>query len=169
MAVFGAPVAHEDDAERAVRAALQILETMAELREEGLDVAVRAAVTTGAAVVTLGARPERGEGMVAGDVVNTAARLQGAAPVGSVIVDASTMRSAEGAIGFEPLDPVAAKGKQAPIPVWQASHARSRFGVDTELRAATLFVGRDSELDAPWRDICSGVARAVGAARHGRR
>ena len=84
--------------------------------------------------------------MVAGDVVNTAARLQGAAPVGSVIVDASTMRSAEGAIGFEPLDPVAAKGKQAPIPVWQASHARSRFGVDTELRAETLFVGRDSEL-----------------------
>ncbi len=146
MAVFGAPLAHEDDAERAVRAALRILETMAELREEGLDVAVRAAVTTGGAVVTLGARPERGEGMVAGDVVNTAARLQSAAPVGSVIVDASTMRSAEGAIGFEPLDPVAAKGKQAPIPVWRASHARSRFGVDTELRAATLFVGRDSEL-----------------------
>jgi len=146
MAVFGAPVAHEDDAERAVRAALRILETIEELRAEGLDVAVRAAVTTGQAVVTLGARPERGEGMVAGDVVNTAARLQGAAPVGSVIVDASTMRSSEGAIGFEPLDPVAAKGKQAPIPVWRASEARSRFGVDTDLRAETLFVGRDSEL-----------------------
>jgi len=146
MAVFGAPVAHEDDAERAVRAALRILETIEELRAEGLDVAVRAAVTTGPAVVSLGARPERGEGMVAGDVVNTAARLQGAAPVGSVIVDATTMRSAEGAIGFEPLDPVAAKGKQAPIPVWRASEARSRFGVDTDLRAETLFVGRDSEL-----------------------
>ncbi|MDQ3671799.1 MAG: AAA family ATPase [Actinomycetota bacterium] len=146
MAVFGAPVAHEDDAERAVRAALRILETMAELRSEGLDVAVRAAVTTGQAVVSLGARPERGEGMVTGDVVNTAARLQSAAPVGSVIVDAVTMRSAEGAIEFEPLEPVAAKGKQAPIPVWLASEARSRFGVDTDLRAATLFVGRDSEL-----------------------
>jgi len=146
MAVFGAPVAHEDDAERAVRAALRILETIEELRAEGLDVAVRAAVTTGQAVVTLGARPERGEGMVAGDVVNTAARLQGAAPVGSVIVDGATMRSSEGAIGFESLDPVAAKGKQEPIPVWRASEARSRFGVDTDLRAETLFVGRDSEL-----------------------
>ena len=146
MAVFGAPVAHEDDAERAVRAALRTLETIEELRAEGLDVAVRAAVTTGPAVVSLGARPERGEGMVAGDVVNTAARLQGAAPVGSVIVDATTMRSAAGAIGFEPLDPVSAKGKQTPIPVWRASEARSRFGVDTDLRAETLFVGRDSEL-----------------------
>ena len=146
MAVFGAPVAHEDDAERAVRAGLRILETIEELRAEGLDVAVRAAVTTGQAVVSLGARPERGEGMVAGDVVNTAARLQSAAPVGSVIVDATTMRSAQAAIGFEPLDPVAAKGKHEPIPVWRASEARSRFGVDTDLRAGTLFVGRDSEL-----------------------
>ena len=146
MAVFGAPVAHEDDAERAVRAALRILETMEALRGEGLDVAVRAAVTTGEAVVALGARPERGEGIVAGDVVNTAARLQGAAPVGAVIVDSATMRSAERAIDFEPLEPVAAKGKQDPIPVWRATTARSRFGVDTELRAETLFVGRDSEL-----------------------
>ena len=83
MAVFGAPVAHEDDAERAVRAALRILETIEELRDEGLDVAVRGAVTTGEAVVALGARPERGEGIVTGDVVNTAARLQSAAPVGA--------------------------------------------------------------------------------------
>ncbi len=146
MAVFGAPTAHEDDAERAVRAALRILETMEELRGEGLDVAVRAAVTTGEAVVALGARPELGEGIVAGDVVNTAARLQGAAPVGGVIVDGATMRSAERTIGFQPLEPVAAKGKQKPIEVWRAMEARSRFGVDTELRAETLFVGRDTEL-----------------------
>jgi class 3 adenylate cyclase/tetratricopeptide (TPR) repeat protein len=146
MAVFGAPVAHEDDAERAVRAGLRILETMEELRGEGLDVAIRAAVTTGEAVVALGARPERGEGMVAGDVVNTAARLQSAAPVGAVIVDSTTMRSTEAAIGYEPLEPMVAKGKQEPIPVWRATMARSRFGVDTELRADSLFVGRDSEL-----------------------
>ena len=146
MAVFGAPVAHEDDAERAVRAALRILQTIEELRAEGLDVAVRAAVSTGEAVVALGARPERGEGIAAGDVVNTAARLQSAAPVGAVIVEEPTMRSAEGAIAFERLDPVAAKGKQEPIPVWRAVEARSRFGVDTELRAATPFVGRASEL-----------------------
>jgi class 3 adenylate cyclase/tetratricopeptide (TPR) repeat protein len=146
MAVFGAPVAHEDDAERAVRAALRILETMETLHGEGLDVAVRAAVTTGEVIVALGARPERGEGIVAGDVVNTAARLQGAAPVGGVIVDATTMRSAERSIDFEPLEPVTAKGKPEPIPVWRATAARSHFGVDTELRAQTLFVGRDSEL-----------------------
>src|SRR3990172_1311101 len=68
MAVFGAPVAHEDDAERAVRSGLRILETIEELRDEGLELAVRAAVTTGEAVVALGARPERGEGIVTGDV-----------------------------------------------------------------------------------------------------
>ena len=146
MAVFGAPIAHEDDAERAVRAALRILETIEELSEEGLGLSVRAAVTTGEAVVALGARPERGEGIVTGDVVNTAARLQSAAPVGTVLVDETTMRSAEAAITFEPLDPVEAKGKSEPIPVWRASEARSRFGVDTDLRAETLFVGRDSEL-----------------------
>ena len=146
MAVFGAPVAHEDDAERAVRAGLRILETMEELRGEGLDIAVRAAVTTGEAVVALGARPERGEGIVAGDVVNTAARLQGSAPVGAVIVDATTMRSAERAIGFEPLEPVAAKGKAEPIPVWRATTARSRFGVDAEVRAETALRRSRSEL-----------------------
>jgi class 3 adenylate cyclase len=113
MAVFGAPVAHEDDAERAVRAGLRILETIEELRSEGLDLAVRAAVTSGEAVVALGARPERGEGIVAGDVVNTAARLQANAAAGTVIVDEVTMRSAEGAIVFEPLDVVAAKGKRS--------------------------------------------------------
>ncbi len=83
MAVFGAPVAHEDDAERAVRAGLRILDAIAELSEdEGLELAVRAAVATGEAVVQLGAQPGTGEGIATGDVVNTAARLQGQAPVG---------------------------------------------------------------------------------------
>jgi class 3 adenylate cyclase len=71
MAVFGAPVSHEDDAERAVRSALRILEAVEELELE-----VRAAIATGEAVVSLQARPEQGEGIVAGDVVNTASRLQ---------------------------------------------------------------------------------------------
>ena len=78
MAVFGAPVAHEDDAERAVRAGLRILDGIDELNEhEGLELAVRAAVATGEAVVQLGAQPGTGEGIATGDVVNTAARLQG--------------------------------------------------------------------------------------------
>jgi class 3 adenylate cyclase len=74
MAVFGAPLAHEDDAERAVRAALRILDAIAELNEQrpGLDLAIRGAVNTGEAVVALGARPEAGEGFVTGDVVNVA-------------------------------------------------------------------------------------------------
>ena len=83
MAVFGAPVTHEDDAERAVRAALRILEGISGLNEvdPALSLQVRVGVNTGEAVVALGARPEFGEAMVAGDVVNTASRLQGAAPV----------------------------------------------------------------------------------------
>jgi class 3 adenylate cyclase len=78
MAVFGAPVSHEDDPERAVRAALAIREALAELNEDerAVDLHVRIGVNTGEALVALGARPVEGEGMVAGDVVNTAARLQ---------------------------------------------------------------------------------------------
>jgi class 3 adenylate cyclase/tetratricopeptide (TPR) repeat protein len=144
MAVFGAPIAHEDDAERALRSALRILETIEELRREGLDVAVRAAVTTGEAVVALGARPERGEGIVAGDVVNTAARLQSAAAAGTVIADETTMRSAEAAIAFEALEDVAAKGKAAPIRVWRVVQARSRIG-EPETPTRTPFVGRKHE------------------------
>jgi class 3 adenylate cyclase len=148
MAVFGAPVAHEDDAERAVRAGLRILQTIDELNDEraGPDLAVRAAVTTGEAVVALGARPERGEGIATGDVVNVAARLQAAAPVGAVLVDEPTVRSTSDAIDYEPLDPVVAKGKAEPIAVWRVAGARSRFGVDTELRARTPFVGRQHDL-----------------------
>jgi class 3 adenylate cyclase len=78
MAVFGAPVAHEDDPERAVNAALRLIAAIDELNETqpDLELSVRAAVNTGEAVVTLGARPAEGEAMVAGAVVNTAARLQ---------------------------------------------------------------------------------------------
>jgi class 3 adenylate cyclase/tetratricopeptide (TPR) repeat protein len=144
MAVFGAPVAHEDDAERAVRAGLRILETIEELRTEGLQISARAAVTTGEAVVALGARPERGEGIVTGDVVNTAARLQSAAPVGAVLVDETTMRSSGAAVTFEPLEPVEAKGKAEPISVWRAVGARSRVG-QPEAATRSPYVGREHE------------------------
>jgi class 3 adenylate cyclase/tetratricopeptide (TPR) repeat protein len=144
MAVFGAPVAHEDDAERAVRAGLRILETIEDLGEEGLELAVRAAVTTGETVVSLGAHPERGEGIVTGDVVNTAARLQSAAPVGAVLVDETTMRSAKAAITFELQAPVEAKGKTDPIQVWRVLGARSRVG-QPEAATQTPFVGREHE------------------------
>ena len=92
MAVFGAPVAHEDDAERAVRAGLSILEAIEELNEADpeLHLQVRVGINTGEAVVALGARPELGEGFVTGDVVNTAARIQSGAPVNAVAVAEQT-------------------------------------------------------------------------------
>src|SRR5438034_5428171 len=90
MALFGAPVAHEDDPERAVRAALAIRDWV---RESSEDLQVRLAVNTGEALVRLSARPAEGEGMAAGDVVNTAARLQAAAPVNGVLVSEATYRA----------------------------------------------------------------------------
>jgi class 3 adenylate cyclase len=98
MAAFGAPVAHEDDAERAVRAGLRILEAIAELNEANrdFDLQVRVGINTGEAVVAVGARPEHGEGIVTGDVVNTAARIESAAPVNGVAVSEQTYRDHPG-------------------------------------------------------------------------
>jgi class 3 adenylate cyclase len=141
MAVFGAPVAHEHDAERAVRSALRILELVVELELE-----VRAAVATGEAVVSLSARPEQGEGIVAGDVVNTASRMQQFAPAGSLVVGEVTYRSTRDAIEYEELDPVTVKGKGEPVPIWRALQARARLGVDAEAAPRTPFVGREHDL-----------------------
>src|SRR5213082_1795280 len=126
MALFGAPVSHEDDPERAVRAALAIRDWA---RDEA-DVQVRIAVNTGEALINLSARPESGEGMAAGDVVNTTARLQSAAPVNGVLVGETTYRATRGAIDYRDAEPVEAKGKAHPVPVWEALEARSRYGVD---------------------------------------
>ncbi len=147
MAVYGAPLAHEDDAERAVRAALRIPDAIAELNQTspGLELAVRVAVNTGEALVALGARPEQGEAMVSGDVVNTAARLQQAAPVGGVVVGEVTYRSTRGVIEYEPLEPVQVKGKAEPVPIWRAVEARSRYGVDVE-GVGHAFIGREEDL-----------------------
>ncbi len=147
MAVFGAPVAHEDDPERAVRAGLRIIEAIAELneREPDLDLQVRVGINTGPAVVLLQARPERGEGFVAGDVVNTAARIQAAAPVNEVAVSQETFRQTERVVTYEPLAEVDAKGKSAPVRLYRAIEARARFGADLIRTQETLFVGREVE------------------------
>ena len=160
MAVFGAPVAHEDDAERAVRASLRIAEAIEELNQErpGLDLAIRAAVNTGEAVVTLGARPEAGEGFVTGDVVNVASRLQGIAPVGGVVVGELTYRATSGVIEYEELEPVSVKGKEEALPVWHAIEARSRFGVDVEQQTKVPLIGRDRELNL-LRELFGGIER----------
>src|SRR5436190_6983964 len=143
MALFGAPVAHEDDPERAVRAALAIRDSV---REED-DLQVRIAVNTGEALVLLDARPAEGEGMAAGDVVNTASRLQTAAPVNGVLVGESTYRATRHVIEYAERDPVVAKGKDEPIRVWEAVQARSRFGMDLEQSVALPLVGRLRELE----------------------
>jgi class 3 adenylate cyclase len=143
MALFGAPVTHEDDPERAVRAALAIRDWVHE--QEGLQ--VRIAVNTGEALVSLGARPGEGEGMASGDVVNTAARLQSAAPVNGVLVGETTYRATSAAIAYREAEPVVAKGKTAPIAVWEAVEVRARFGTDLSRIGRAPLVGREHELD----------------------
>jgi class 3 adenylate cyclase len=143
VALFGAPVAHEDDPERAVRAALAIRDWAA---EEG-DLHVRIGVNTGEALVSLGARPSAGEGMASGDVVNTAARLQSAAPVDGILVGEQTYRATERAIEYREHEPVLAKGKVDPVRVWEAVQARARFGVDLTRAGGAPLVGRDQELE----------------------
>ena len=142
MALFGAPTAHEDDPERAVRAALAIRDW---IREAGDELQVRIAVNTGEALVSLGARPESGEGMASGDVVNTAARLQAAAPVNGVLVGETTYRATRHAIDYREHDPIRAKGKAEPIRVWAAVEAHSRLGVDLLRKVRSPLVGRDRE------------------------
>jgi class 3 adenylate cyclase len=146
MAVFGAPTAHGDDAERAVRAALAVSEAVAELnkRHPELDLKIRGAVNTGDAVVAVDARPGAGEAMIAGDVVNTAARLQQTAVVGTIVVGEETYRATNGAIRYAEVSPVIAKGKAEPIAAWQAIAAESATG-ERQLSRVPL-VGRQREL-----------------------
>src|SRR5216684_4075748 len=142
MALFGAPVAHEDDPERAVRAALAIRDWA---REES-SVQVRIGVNTGEALISLGARPTAGEGMAAGDVVNTAARLQSAAPVNGILVGEATYRATADAIDYRTAESVEAKGKAEPVGVWEALEPRSRVATETVSRRVPL-VGRHQEVD----------------------
>jgi len=148
MAVFGAPVAHEDDPERAVRTALAIREAIRQLneRDPGLELQIRTAVNTGEAVVALGARPSEGEGIASGDVVNTAARLQSAAPIDGILVGEATYRATRHVIDYREAPPVDAKGKSLPITVWEAVAAHARYGIDVDQRSATPLVGREREL-----------------------
>src|SRR6266581_3004698 len=122
VAVFGAPLAHGDDAERAVRCGLGALEAIAALSAEtpGLDLEARAAVNTGEAVVSIGTDHERGEALATGDVVNTAARLQASAPPGRLVVGSETYRATRNVIRYAELEPVSAKGKADAVAAWLA-------------------------------------------------
>ncbi len=141
MAVWGTPTTREDDAERSVRAALELVDAVSTL---GSGIQARGGVLTGETAVTLGAQ---NQGMVAGDLVNTAARLQSAAAPGTVLVGESTYRAASVAIQFEPAGEQTLKGKAAPVAAWRALRVvaeRGGRGRADELEPP--FVGRDMEL-----------------------
>ncbi len=138
MAVWGAPTAFEDDAERAVRSALDLVTAVEAIGQEiEAELQVRAGVLTGEAAVTLGAT---NQGMVAGDLVNTASRLQSVAPPGTVLVGESTMQAASGAVAFEPAGEQLLKGRQAPVPAYRALRVVARRGG----------AGRNEQLEAPF-------------------
>ena len=143
MAVWGTPVAHEDDAERAVRAALELVSAVQAMSQPGHELALRAGVLTGEAAVSLGAT---NQGLVAGDLVNTASRLQSVAPPGTVLVGETTYHTASRAIVFEPVGDQDLKGKSSPVPAFRAIRVvAQRGGVGRADQLEAPFLGRDGE------------------------
>jgi class 3 adenylate cyclase/tetratricopeptide (TPR) repeat protein len=147
MAVFGAQVSHGDDAERAVRAGLRVLDAIQELNEEdpALDLTVRAAVNTGVAIVDARQQPDIAQGLAHGDVVNTASRLQTGAPPGRLVVGAETYWATRSVIAYEPVEPILAKGKRKPLAAWLALEALTAPA--ERAASAAPMVGRDRELE----------------------
>ena len=146
MAVWGTPVASEEDAERAVRAALDLVAAVTELgaKAGAPGLAARAGVVTGEVAVTLGAT---GEGMVAGDAVNTASRLQAAAEPGQVLADAVTKRLAGGAVGFAGAGEHVLKGKAESQQLWRATRVLAAVGGSQRVDGLEApLTGRDAEL-----------------------
>jgi class 3 adenylate cyclase len=141
MALWGAPHAFEDDAERAVRAGLDLVSAVRVLDPE---IELRVGILTGEAAVTVGAT---NQGMVTGDMVNTASRLQSVAQPSTVLVGEATKRAAGGAIAFEPVPDQVLKGKVSPVPAWRALRVvAQRRGVGRSEALEAPFVGRDEEL-----------------------
>ncbi len=147
VGVFGVPAVHEDDPERGVRAGLRMVDALAGMtRPDGSPLEVRVGVNSGEALVRLDVTPGSGEGFLTGDAVNTAARLQAAAPPGGVAVGALTHRLTERVILYDALPPVSAKGKAAPVLAWRARRPLTRTGLRTSGLATTPFLGRGYEL-----------------------
>jgi len=147
MAVFGAPVSHGDDAERAVRAGLRVLDAVQELNKEdpALDLTLRAAVNTGEAIVDARQQPDIAQGLAHGDVVNTAARLQSGAPPGGLVVGEETYRATRSVIGYGALEPIQVKGKREPLAAWLALETLTAPA--ERAGSAAPMVGRDRELE----------------------
>jgi len=152
FAVFGVPSVHEDDPERAVRAALEMQHAMVELREHAErdgrpGLALRIGIETGEVLANPArARNER-DRMVTGDAVNTAARLEQAAAPGEVVVGPATWAATRGAIEYAEMEPISLKGKALPVPAWRAVRVRAgRGGRRAKLGLEAPLIGRDEEL-----------------------
>ena len=160
FAIFGVPAAHEDDPERAVRAALRLQEAIEVLNEDNPDLAlsVRIAVTTGEAIVQLEGDDQDRESII-GDVVNTASRLEAVAPPGGIVVDERTYMASRSIIAYDDLDSVDLKGKADATAIWLATGRRARQGVAVEERHKGPFVGRDPERAV----LVDSLDRAIGA------
>jgi class 3 adenylate cyclase len=156
MGLFGAPTAHGDDPERAVRAALAVVDSVAELNtaHEHLDLQIRIAVNTGEALVMLSPAP--GDAIATGDVINTASRLQQHAPVNGILVGEETYACTRQSISYEPVTPIIAKGKSAPISAWRATGASCSPGEASLARAPLVARARELRiLDDAWQRVAS--------------
>jgi class 3 adenylate cyclase/tetratricopeptide (TPR) repeat protein len=170
LALFGTPKAHEDDPERAIRAALAVRQGIAELNaeDEWLDLHIRTGIHTGEALVMLGARPGEGEWSAAGDVLNTAARIQSAAPTDGILVSRTTYLATMDSFAFSAAESIQAKGKAEPVEVWEVVGAQD--GAAAEPRRETELVGREEELaeltafcDELLEQRSAGLATIVGS------
>jgi class 3 adenylate cyclase/tetratricopeptide (TPR) repeat protein len=146
--VFGAPRVHEDDPERAVRAALAGLDAVANLNaaQPDLDLHVHIGVTTGEALVTFEPRPDQHGGLAWGDILNTASRLESAAPADTIFVDEPTYRATRHAIEYAEVEPVHAKGKAEPVAAWRPLGPLARRGLDLDLSSGEPLIDRRDEL-----------------------
>jgi class 3 adenylate cyclase/tetratricopeptide (TPR) repeat protein len=145
MAIWGTPVAHEDDAERAIRAALELVDAVRGLGQRtGTTLDARAAVLTGEAATDTAAT---GQGIVTGDLVNTASRLQSMAEPGCVLVGEATARAAGRAVAFDDAGLLTLKGKDEPVHAFRALRIVSdRGGARRSVHVEPPFVGRSEEL-----------------------
>ncbi len=144
MAVWGAPVAHEDDAERAVRAALDMASAVAQLGERlRLELRLRVGVLTGQAAVEM---DRIAEGMVIGDAINTASRIQSVADPGTVLVDDVTHTVTAGAVAYEDAGVHMLKGKTEPVHTWRAVRVVGAVGGTWRSGLELPLVGREREM-----------------------
>ncbi|HET6496246.1 MAG TPA: AAA family ATPase, partial [Thermoleophilia bacterium] len=147
VGVFGVPAVHEDDAERAVRAGLRLIEALEGMtRPDGSPLRVSIGINTSEALVRLDVEPGSGRGLLAGDAVKVAARLQAAAPPGGVAAGALTHELTAAAIQYEELPAVSVKGRSQPVSAWLAKAPAARVGLDIDRAQLTPLVGREVEL-----------------------